>query len=44
MRDIVKRNGGRNGHIFNLGHGILPQTPVDSVKRVAQWVHEMSAR
>lgn len=44
VRDVVSRNGGRNGHIFNLGHGILPQTPVDSVKRVAEWVHELSAR
>ncbi|MBI4060328.1 MAG: uroporphyrinogen decarboxylase [Elusimicrobia bacterium] len=43
VKDIIDRNGGRKGHIFNLGHGILPTTPVDSVRRVAQWVHEMTA-
>ena len=43
VKDIVTRNGGRRGHIFNLGHGILPTTPVDSVRRVAEWVHELSA-
>ncbi len=43
VKDIIDRNGGRKGHIFNLGHGILPTTPVDSVKRTAEWVHEMSA-
>jgi uroporphyrinogen decarboxylase len=43
VKDIIDRNDGRKGHIFNLGHGILPTTPVDSVRRVAQWVHEMSA-
>jgi uroporphyrinogen decarboxylase len=34
----------RNGHIFNLGHGILPETPVDTVKAVIDYVHEASAR
>jgi uroporphyrinogen decarboxylase len=43
VKDIVRRNGGRRGHIFNLGHGILPTTPVDNVRRVAEWVHEFSA-
>lgn len=43
VRDVMDRNGGRKGHIFNLGHGILPETPVDNVRRVAEWVHEMSA-
>ncbi len=43
VKDIIDRNGGRKGHIFNLGHGILPTTPVDNVRRVAEWVHEMSA-
>lgn len=43
VKDIIVRNDGRKGHIFNLGHGILPTTPVDNVRRVAEWVHEMSA-
>jgi len=33
---------GRPGHIFNLGHGILPQTPVDNVKRLVEFVHAYS--
>ena len=44
VKDILDRNGGRKGHIFNLGHGILPTTPVDHVRRVTDWVHEMSSR
>ena len=35
---------GRAGHIFNLGHGILPETPVDTVKAVIDYVHEASAK
>jgi uroporphyrinogen decarboxylase len=35
---------GRPGHIFNLGHGILPGTPVDTVKAVVDFVHEQSSR
>ena len=34
----------RNGHIFNLGHGILPETPVDNVNAVIDFVHRTSAR
>jgi uroporphyrinogen decarboxylase len=33
---------GRPGHIFNVGHGILPQTPVENVKRLVEFVHEYS--
>lgn len=40
---ILARTAGRPGHIFNLGHGILPGTPVDHVKRLAEYVHERSA-
>ena len=36
--------GGRAGHIFNLGHGIVPQTPVDNVKALVDYVHERTAR
>jgi len=38
--DVLDRAGGRAGHIFNLGHGILPETPVENVKRLAQLVQE----
>ena len=43
-QEILHRAGGRNGHIFNLGHGILPDTPVENVKVVAEYVHEHSSR
>jgi uroporphyrinogen decarboxylase len=42
--DILSRAGGRRGHIFNLGHGILPETPVKNVKALAQFVQEYSAK
>jgi uroporphyrinogen decarboxylase len=38
--DILRRAGGRPGHIFNLGHGILPETPVDTVKSLARLLTE----
>jgi uroporphyrinogen decarboxylase len=38
--DILRRVNKRPGHIFNLGHGILPQTPVDTVRRLVDYVHE----
>jgi len=41
--DILRRAAGRPGHIFNLGHGILPETPVDNVKNLARFVQEYSA-
>jgi uroporphyrinogen decarboxylase len=41
--DILRRAGGRAGHIFNLGHGILPETPVENVKALAAFVQEHSA-
>ncbi|MBI5084651.1 MAG: uroporphyrinogen decarboxylase [Acidobacteria bacterium] len=40
VHELLKRTGTRPGHIFNLGHGILPETPVDNVKAVVQMVRE----
>ena len=41
---ILEQAGGRPGHIFNLGHGILPETPVENVIALVEMVHEMSAK
>ncbi|HEX3351481.1 MAG TPA: uroporphyrinogen decarboxylase [Terriglobales bacterium] len=41
--DILRRASGRPGHIFNLGHGILPETPVENVKMLARFVQEYAA-
>ena len=41
--EILDKAAGRLGHIFNLGHGILPSTAEDSVKALADYVHEYSA-
>jgi uroporphyrinogen decarboxylase len=41
-KQILQRAGGRAGHIFNLGHGILPETPVESVKNLARYVQQHS--
>ena len=38
--ETLKRTGSRPGHIFNLGHGILPETPVENVKAVVEIVRE----
>jgi uroporphyrinogen decarboxylase len=43
-KEILDRAGGRPGHIFNLGHGILPETPVDHVIALVDAVHDLSAR
>jgi uroporphyrinogen decarboxylase len=43
-RRILAEAGGRPGHIFNLGHGILPQTPVDNVLALVDIVHAGSRR
>jgi uroporphyrinogen decarboxylase len=38
-KDILSRIGGRPGHIFNLGHGVLPDTPPEHVKNLVQFIH-----
>ena len=40
--DVLERAGGRPGHIFNLGHGILPMTPLENVQAVARYVHHQT--
>jgi uroporphyrinogen decarboxylase len=41
---ILDQAAGRPGHVFNLGHGVLPSTPVDHVRALVDAVHELSAR
>ena len=43
-RRVLDEADGRPGHIFNLGHGIVPETPVDNVRFLVDFVHEASAR
>jgi uroporphyrinogen decarboxylase len=44
VEDILRRAGGRPGHIFNLGHGILPTTPIEHVAATIDMVHKLSQR
>jgi len=44
VTEILGRAGGRPGHIFNLGHGVLPETPVENVVAMVDAVHELSSR
>ena len=39
-RSVLIRAGGRPGHVFNLGHGVLPDTPVDHLRRLVDLVHD----
>lgn len=41
---VLDQAGGKPGHIFNLGHGIFPSTPIENVERVVDYVHERTAR
>ncbi len=44
VAEILQRAGGRPGHIFNLGHGVLPETPVEHVAAMVEAVHELSSQ
>ncbi len=41
---VLERAEGRPGHVFNLGHGVLPDTPVENLQRLVDLVHETTAR
>ena len=41
---VLEQAAGHSGHIFNLGHGILPSTPVENVRRLVEYVHEKTKR
>jgi uroporphyrinogen decarboxylase len=42
--DVLERAGGRPGHVFNLGHGVLPSTDPDDLGRLVELVHERTAK
>jgi len=42
-REVLRRAGGRPGHVFNLGHGVLPETDPDTLRRLADLVHSETA-
>jgi len=44
VHEVLEAAAGRPGHIFNLGHGIVPGTPVENVVNTVKWVKEFSAR
>ena len=44
VKTILDKAAGRAGHIFNLGHGVLPQTPVENAVSLVEAVHELSRR
>jgi uroporphyrinogen-III decarboxylase len=41
---VLNAAAGRPGHVFNLGHGVLQQTPVDNARALVDFVHEASSR
>lgn len=43
VQRILEENGGKSGHIFNLGHGIVPETPEENVRYVVELIQEVAA-
>jgi uroporphyrinogen decarboxylase len=43
-RDVLAQAAGRPGHIFNLGHGVMPEVNPDNVKALVAMVHDMSRK
>jgi uroporphyrinogen decarboxylase len=43
-KDVLQDAAGRPGHVFNLGHGVMPQTPVDNVRFLVDFVHEATGK
>ncbi|MHB8302894.1 MAG: uroporphyrinogen decarboxylase [Acidobacteriaceae bacterium] len=41
VEEVLRQAGGRPGHIFNVGHGIVPGTPVENVQQAVRWVREI---
>jgi uroporphyrinogen decarboxylase len=44
VEEVLRQAGGSPGHIFNVGHGIVPTTPVENVQHVVRWVREICAQ
>ena len=44
IADVMRRNGGRPGHIFNLGHGITPETDPAAARFLVDEVHRLGAK
>jgi len=44
VEELLRQAGGNPGHIFNVGHGIVPTTPVENVQHVVRWVQEICAQ
>ena len=44
VQAVLEEAAGRPGHVFNLGHGVLPETDTDLLRRLVDLVHEQTAR
>jgi len=43
-RDVIERAEGRPGHVFNLGHGVLPSTPPENLRALVRLIHKTTKR